>query len=91
MNYINKYDIGYILYNIQKYLREQYNIHIIIETDYHGKYSYKCCSSSKEEFDIECNRISLENNEIYKYSSYEQALFFAIYDILLKYNINKNE
>lgn len=69
-------------YKVRKWLRNKYNIHIIIETNYNGKYSYKCCSSSNEEIEIECTRLS-ENN-YYIFNSYEEALSEAIYEALNK-------
>lgn len=69
-------------YKVRKWLRDKYNIHIIIETDYNGKYSYKCCSSPEEQLKIEYERLS--KNDHYIFNSYEEALSEAIYESLNK-------
>lgn len=70
------------LYDMQKWLRNRYNIHIIVETDYNGMYSYKCSNSNDYETAIELDRLIKGNNEIYIYKSYEEALNEGILEAL---------
>lgn len=79
----NGYRVGApTLYEAQKWLRNKYNIHIIVETDYNNMYSLKCSNSQDCEMCIELDRLPKEDSEIYIYKSYEEALNEGILEAL---------